>query len=82
LPGTEPPVNDEQIKKCIFDSFPLLWQQLYIRSRQCVANTPLSDIIGFMSNEKLFWEKNLACTLDRKKPFQTKDESSFMTKAR
>jgi hypothetical protein len=78
LPGTEPPLNDEQIKKCIFHSFPLLWQQQYIHSGQCVANTPLSDIIEFMSNEKLFADtQSSACALDKKNHFQTKDNSSF-----
>ena len=54
LPGNEPVLTDDQVKKCIFSSFPLTWQQQYIRSRQRVANTPLSDIIEFMSNEKIF----------------------------
>jgi hypothetical protein len=43
-----------------------------------VANTPLLDIIEFMSYEKLFVDmQNLACALHKKKPFQTKDNSSF-----
>jgi hypothetical protein len=76
LPGAEPPLTSEQIKKCIFASFPLLWQQQYIRSGQRVANTPLSDIIEFMSNEKLFADtQNSARALDKKKPFQQKDDS-------
>jgi hypothetical protein len=67
LPGTEPPLTDEQIKKCIFQSFPLVWQQQYIRSGQRVANTP-SDIVEFMSNEKLFADmQNSACALNKKK---------------
>jgi hypothetical protein len=27
LPGTEPPLTDLQVKKCIFNSFPQSWQQ-------------------------------------------------------
>jgi hypothetical protein len=78
LPGTEPTLTDEQVKKCIFHSFPLLWQQQYIRSGQRVANTSLSDIIEFMSNEKLFADtQNSARVLDKKKPFVAKDDSTF-----
>jgi hypothetical protein len=54
LPGSEPPLTEQQIKKCIFHSFPLKWQQQFIRSGQQVATTILSDIIEFMSNEKSF----------------------------
>jgi hypothetical protein len=55
LPGNEPALTpDDQVKKCIFQSFPAKWQQLFIRSGQQVANTPLSDIMEFMSNEKSF----------------------------
>jgi hypothetical protein len=76
LPGTKSPLT-EQIKKCIFQSFPLLWQQQCICSGQCFANTPLSHIIEFMSNKKLFADmQNLAHTLDKKKPFNQKDDSS------
>jgi hypothetical protein len=54
LPGNEPPLTDQQIKKCIFHSFPSKWQQQFIRSGQQVSMTMLSDIIEFMSNEKSF----------------------------
>jgi hypothetical protein len=54
LPGNEPLLIDEQIKKCIFSSFPLTWQQQYIHSGQQVATTPLLDIVEFMRNEKIF----------------------------
>ena len=78
LPGTEPPLTGEQIKKCIFTSFPLLWQQQYIRSGQRVANTPLSDIIEFMSNEKLFADtQNSARALEKKKPKDDSGAGSF-----
>jgi hypothetical protein len=53
LTGTKPPLTYKHIKKYIFQSFPLLWQQQYIRSGQCVANTPLSDIVEFMSKHYL-----------------------------
>jgi hypothetical protein len=69
LPCAEPPLTNKPIRKCIFQSFPLLWQQQYIHSGQRVANTPLSDIIEFMSNKKLFADtQNSACALDKKKP--------------
>jgi hypothetical protein len=47
-----------------------------IRSGQRVANTPLSNIIAFMSNEKLFADtQNSAHALDKKKPFLQKDDN-------
>jgi hypothetical protein len=73
LPGTEPPLTDEQVKKHIFHSFPLLWQQQFIRSGQHVATTTLSDISEFMSNQKLFADsQNSVRAHDKKKPFQKK----------
>jgi hypothetical protein len=54
LPGTEPPLTDLQVKKCIFHSFPQAWQQQFVRTGQHVATPQLSDIIEFMSNEKSF----------------------------
>jgi hypothetical protein len=69
LPGTEPPLTDEQVKKQIFHSFPLLWQQQFIRSGQHVANTTLSDICEFMSNEKLFADTQTLVRDTKKKPF-------------
>jgi hypothetical protein len=70
--------TNAQIKKCIFQSFLLLWQHHYICSGKCVANTPLSDIIKFMSNKKLFADstKNLACALDKKEPLTSKDDTA------
>jgi hypothetical protein len=77
LPGIEPALNDEQIKKFIFQSFPALWQQQYIRSGQRVAGTPLADIIEFMSNEKLFADtQNAARMSDKKKPYQASEDTS------
>jgi hypothetical protein len=75
LPGAEPPLTSEQIKKCIFASFPLLWQQQYIRSGQRVSTTPLSDIIEFVSNKKLFADTlNASRSNDKKKHFHQKDD--------
>jgi hypothetical protein len=54
LPGTDPELTEAQVKKCIFHSFPQSWQQQFIRTGQSVANTQLSDMIEFMSNEKSF----------------------------
>jgi hypothetical protein len=54
LPGNEPPLTEQQIKKCIFHSFPSKWQQQFIRSGQQVSMTILLDIIEFMSNENIF----------------------------
>jgi hypothetical protein len=68
LPGTEPILTEEQIKKCIFTSFPLAWQQQFIRSGQRVALRALSDIIEFMSNKKIFADSHHAVkNLDNKK---------------
>jgi hypothetical protein len=80
LPGTEPVLTDDQVKKCIFSSFPLTWQQQYIRSGQRVANTSLSDIIEFMSNEKIFADAQNSNK--EKKPFSTKDKNGDSYKKR
>jgi hypothetical protein len=80
LPGNEPELTDEQIKKCIFSSFPLTWQQQYIRSGQRVAATPLSDIIEFMSNEKIFADAQNS-NKEKNKPFSTKETYDKKRKA-
>lgn len=61
LPGKEPPLTDEQIKQCIFQSFPVAWQQRFlcdkIRMHQggdSVKHTSLPEIIAFMSNEQKY----------------------------
>ena len=55
VPGMEPLLANEQMKKCIFQSFPPKQQQQYIGSNsQQVATMPLSDIIEFMSKQKEF----------------------------
>jgi hypothetical protein len=75
LPGTEPPLTDEQVKKHIILFFSLLWQQQFILSGQHVATTTLSDISEFMSKEKLFADlQNSVHAHDKKKPFQQKDD--------
>ena len=79
-PGNEPVLTNKQIKKCIFSSFPLTWQQQFIRSGQRVAVASLSDIIEFMSNEKIFADAQNA-NKDKKKPFSTKDNSFKKRKA-
>jgi hypothetical protein len=76
LPGNEPALNDDQVKKCIFQSFPAKWQQQFIRSGQRVANTPLSDIVEFMSNEKSFADsQDTTRAIDKKKAFNEKQDS-------
>jgi hypothetical protein len=81
LPGTEPLLTDDQVKKCIFQSYPLTWQQQYIRSGQRQATASLSDIVEFMSNEKLFADtQSNARNADKKKPFQTKEDSGSYKK--
>lgn len=37
LPGVEPILTEQQVKKCIFHSFPPKWQQQFIRSGQHVV---------------------------------------------
>jgi hypothetical protein len=59
---------DEQIKECIFQSFPAQWQQQYICSGQHIATTSLSDIFEFMSNEKLSADTHDSSDRDKKKP--------------
>jgi hypothetical protein len=77
LPGTEPVLTDDQVKKIIFQSYPLLWQQQYVRSGQRVSNSTLSEIVEFMSNEKLFADtQNATRAFEKKKPFQTNKEDS------
>jgi hypothetical protein len=77
LPGIEPPLTEDQIKKTIFHSFPPKWQQQFVRSGQHLATTLLTDIIEFMSNEKSFADaQDPARTKDKKKaPVATKSLS-------
>jgi hypothetical protein len=78
LPGNDPALTDEQVKKCIFQSFPAKWQQQFIRSGQRVANTPLSDIVEFMSNEKSFADsQDTTRNAEKKKTFSTTKESRW-----
>jgi hypothetical protein len=77
LPGIEPPLTEDQIKNCIFHSFPPKWQQQFIRSGQRVANTPLSEIIEFMSNEKSFADaQDPSRNQDKSKKTPSKEEGS------
>ncbi len=75
LPRKEHPLTDKQIKKCIFTSFSLPWQHQYIQSGQQVASTPLSNIIKFMSNKKIFADaQNTAINANNKnESFSNKD---------
>jgi hypothetical protein len=66
LLGTEPPLMEIQVNKCIFQSFLQTWQQQFIRTGQHVATTQLSDIIEFMSNKKSFTDAK-APQKDKKK---------------
>ena len=54
LPGNEPPLNDQQKKSIIFKSFPLKWQQAYVRSGRRIAQDTLTDIVQYMKDEKGF----------------------------
>ena len=63
LPGTEPLLTAEQITKCIFQSYPVLWQQQFIRSGQRLVDNTLLDIPEFMSNEKLFTDTQHAANI-------------------
>lgn len=79
LPGIEPALTEDQIKNCIFHSFPAKWQQQFIRSQLNVRNTPLSQIIEFMANEKSFADaQDPSRNLDKKKT-PNKDEGSKPT---
>ena len=59
LPGTEPQLNDDQIKSIIYDSFPTQWRQAYIRSGNNVATQTLAEVIQYMKNEKVFADADL-----------------------
>ena len=84
LPGHEPMLTEDQIKKCIFQSFPPKWQQQFIRSGQRAATTALSDIVEFMSNEKSFadTQESTRAVSEKKKPFPTKDSRGDSFKKR
>jgi hypothetical protein len=84
LPGNEPVLNDEQVKKCIFQSYPTKWQQQFIRSGQRVATSTLSDIVEFMNNEKIFADsQDTSKTTDKKKASNSfKDSRSDSSKKR
>ena len=54
LPGLEPPMNEDQIKKLIFSSFPKTWQHAYIQSGRRIQDETLARIIQYMKDEKSF----------------------------
>jgi hypothetical protein len=84
LPGNEPALTEEQVKKCIFQSYPTKWQQQFIRSGQRVATSTLSDIVEFMNNEKIFADsQDTTKNGDKKKPSNSfKDSHSDQSKKR
>ena len=54
LPGLEPPMNDDQIKKLIFESFPTRWQHAYIQSGRRIQAESLVRVVQYMKDEKTF----------------------------
>jgi hypothetical protein len=60
LPGTVIEIDDNDGKKILFNSFPPRWRTTFIRSDQAYETAQISDIIQFMSNEKLFADKEEA----------------------
>ena len=54
LPGLEPPMNKNQIKKLIFESFPNRWQHAYIQSGPRIQTEPLVRVVQYMKDEKTF----------------------------
>jgi hypothetical protein len=60
LPGTVREIDDNNSKKIFFNSFPPKWRKTFIRSGRVYETAQISDIIQFMSNEKLFADKEEA----------------------
>jgi hypothetical protein len=53
-------IDDNDSKKIVFNSFSPRWRTTFIRSGQVYESAQISDIIQFMSNEKLFADKEEA----------------------
>ena len=45
LPGMEPEMYDDQIKRLIFESFPVKWQHAYIQSGHRIQSESLIRIV-------------------------------------
>jgi hypothetical protein len=60
LPGTVREIDYNDGKKILFNSFPPRWRTTFISSGQVYETVQISDIIQFMSNEKLFADKEEA----------------------
>jgi hypothetical protein len=74
-------LTEQQVKKCIFHLFPPKWQHQFIRSGKHVATMALSDIIEFMSNEKIFADaQDTTPTLEKKPPKKENGDSSSFKK--
>lgn len=58
LPGLEPPMNDDQIKKLIFGSPPVKWQHAYIQSGRMIQMESLMKVVQYMDDKKLFSDNN------------------------
>ena len=58
LPGLEPQINDDQIKKLIVGSFPVTWQHAYIQSGQRIQTETLMKVVQYMRDEKSFRDNN------------------------
>ena len=57
LQGMEPQLNNDQIKKLVFESFPGSWQDDYRKSHQDFANDSIADIVGYMTLCKAISDK-------------------------
>ena len=58
LPGMEPEMNDDQIKRLIFESFPVKWQHAYFQSGRRIQSESLARVIQYMKDEKSFNDAN------------------------
>ena len=57
LEGTEPALNEAQIKKLVFESFPGSWQDDYKKSHRNFQNDTIADIVGYMTLCKAITDK-------------------------
>ena len=58
LPGMEPEMNEDQIKRLIFESFPVKWQHAYIQSGRRIQSESLIRVVQYMKDETSFSDSN------------------------
>eukprot|EP00957_Ditylum_brightwellii_P146566 11158027-Ditylum_brightwellii.AAC.1 len=54
LPGLEPAITPDQIKKFVFDQHPERWRIAYTQSGKTLQTNTLMKIVQFMANKKNF----------------------------